>query len=99
MASKFTGSMLGLIGINLVGALFCILSLFIALPWAVCMKQRWLAQNTIIDGKQLNFVGDGGALFGKYIVWLILTVVTFGIYGFWLRIKMRRWIVNNTHFA
>ena len=97
--SKFTGSLLGLIGINLLQALIIGLTFGIAAPWAICMKERWITRHTIIDGRQLVFDGTGGQLFGNYIKWFLLTLITLGIYGFWLDIKMKQWIVKHTHFA
>ena len=31
------------------------------------------------------------------MLWWFLTVITFGIYGFWLPIKMENWKAQNTH--
>ena len=31
-------------------------------PWALCMKQNWKAKHTLIDGKRLQFTGNGGSL-------------------------------------
>ena len=62
------------------------------------MKERWLAKHTIIDGKQLVFDGKGIQLFGQYIKWFLLSIVTFGIYTLWLGIKMKKWVVKHTHF-
>ncbi len=97
--SRFTGGLLGLIGINLLQGLIIGITFGIAAPWAICMKERWLAKHTYIDGRQLVFDGTGGQLFGNYIKWLLLTFITFGIYGFWLDIKMKQWIVKHTHHA
>ena len=97
MDSKFNGGLLGLIGINILQWLIILVSLGIALPWAVCKKQNWLAKHTIIDGKQMVFDGTGGQLFGQYIKWLLLTIITFGIYSLWLSIKMHAWVVSHTH--
>ena len=36
-------------------------------------------------------------LFGNYIKWLLLTLITFGIYSFWLTIKMKQWVTKHTH--
>jgi len=99
MESKFTGGLLGLVGTYILGSLLTFFTLGIAYPWAVCMKQRWIAKHTIIDGKQLVFKGTGGELFVKYIVWFLLTIITLGIYAFWLGIKMKKWITANIHFA
>lgn len=97
--SQFTGGLLGLIGINLLQALMIGLSLGLGTPWAICMKERWMAGHTIIDGKRLTFDGTGSQLFGNYIKWFLLTILTLGIYGFWLDIKMKQWITKHTHHA
>jgi len=97
MESKFTGGLLGLIGVNLLQALVCFITLGIGAPWAVCIKQRWIASHTTIDGQRLYFDGTGAQLFGNYIKWFLLTIVTLGVYGFWLDLKMKCWIVKHTH--
>ncbi len=99
MESKFSGGLLGLIGVNICVMLMTVFTLFIALPWAVCFKQRWEAKHTTIDGKALKFDGTGMQLFGNYIKWVLLTIITFGIYSFWLSIKMKQWVTYHTHFA
>lgn len=97
--SEFTGGLLGLIGINILQWLLIFITLGLGVPWAVCIKERWIARHTIIDGRQLTFDGNGGQLFGNYIKWFLLTILTFGIYGFWLDIKMKQWITRHTHHA
>ena len=97
--SKFTGGLLGLIGISLVQILITVITLGLAYPWAVCMKERWIAKHTIIDGKQLVFDGTGVQLIGKYLLWWFLTIITFGIYSFWLNIKMKQSVVKHTHMV
>ena len=97
--SKFDGGLLGLIGINLLMGLLTTITLGIGLPWALCMKERWIAKHTYIDGRQLTFDGTGAQLFGNYIKWFLLTIITFGIYSFWLSIKMKQWVTKHTHFA
>lgn len=97
--SKFTGGLLGLIGISLLQGLLISITLGFGAPWAICMKEKWVAEHTIIDGKRLTFDGTGGQLFGNYIKWFLLTLITFGIYGFWLSIEMKKWIVKHTHTA
>ena len=99
MESKFDGGLLGMIGINILQSLIITFTLFIGLPWAVCIKENWYAKHTTIDGHQVVFDGTGGQLFGNYIKWLLLTLITLGIYGFWLSIKMKQWVVKHTHLA
>ena len=95
--SKFTGGLAGLVGVTILQDLLILITFGIAAPWAVCIKERWIAEHTIIDGRQLMFDGKGSQLFGNYIKWLLLTFLTLGIYGFWLNIKMKQWVVYHTH--
>ena len=97
MESKFDGGLLGLIGIGILQVLLTAITLGLGAPWAVCMKERWMAKHTVIDGKRLVFDGKGGQLFGNYIKWFLLTIITLGIYSFWLGIKMKQWVVSHTH--
>ena len=99
MESKFTGGLFSLIINSLLCALLTVITLGLAYPWAMCMRERWIASHTYIDGKQLVFDGTGMQLIGNYIKWLILTVITLGIYAFWLTIKLKQWKVKHTHFA
>ena len=97
MESKFTGGLAGLIGITILQCLLNLITLGLGVPWSVCMKERWVAEHTIIDGHRLTFDGTGGQLFGNYIKWFLLTIITIGIYGFWLSINMKKWVVKHTH--
>ena len=97
--SKFTGGLLGLIGIGILQSLLIFVTLGIGTPWAICMKENWYARHTTIDGKQVYFDGNGGQLFGQYIKWFLLTIITLGIYSFWLSIKMHAWVVSHTHLS
>ena len=99
MESKFTGGLLGLIGISILQGLITGLTFGLAAPWAVCLKESWIAKHTVIDGRQVVFDGTGGQLFGNYIKWFLLTIVTLGIYSLWLGINMKRWVVKHTHLA
>ena len=98
MESKFNGRLIQLIGVSILQALLSIITLGLGVPAAICMKERWLAKHTIIDGKQLVFDGKGIQLFGQYIKWFLLSIITFGIYSLWLGIKMKQWVTKHTHF-
>ena len=97
MESKFTGGLLGSIGIGILQFFLIVFTLGLATPWAICLKESWYAQHTIIDGRRLTFDGTGGQLFGNFIKWFLLTIITLGIYAFWLNIKMKQWVVSHTH--
>lgn len=97
--SYFTGGLLGYIGVSIVQALIIIFTLGIATPAAVCYGERWKASHTYIDGVQLVFDGNGWELFGQYIKWFLLSIITLGIYALWIPIKMQQWVVSHTHTA
>ena len=99
MESKFTGGLLGMIGIGILQAIIIACTLGIATPWAICLKESWYVKHTTIDGHQLTFDGTGGQLFGNFIKWFLLCIITLGIYSFWLNIKMKQWVTMHTHIA
>jgi uncharacterized membrane protein YjgN (DUF898 family) len=45
---------------------------------------------------RLSFHGTGGTLFGIYVVTIFLTLVTFGIYSFWGRTRIRSYLFGQT---
>ncbi|MFA5660198.1 MAG: DUF898 family protein [Bacilli bacterium] len=97
--SEFTGGLLGLIGVTILTYLLIIVTLGIATPFAIAYRESWYASHTYIEGKRLMFVGTGVGLFVQWIKWLLLCIITFGIYSFWVGIKMKQWVVRNTVFA
>ena len=50
------------------------------------------------DVRKLSFLGDGGTLLGIYLVNLLLTLVTFGVYHFWGKVKVRKYLYNQAEF-
>lgn len=97
--SYFDGGLLSYIGWNILGFLVTAFTLGICYPWALCMVYGWKINHTVVNGRRLVFTGSAVGLFGHWIVWLLLCVITLGIYSFWLGIALEKWRVKNTHFA
>jgi uncharacterized membrane protein YjgN (DUF898 family) len=76
-----------------------VFTLGIAYPYAVVLQERWKAKHTYIQGRQLQFTGTGLGLFGLWIKWFLLCIVTLGIYSFWVQPRLQKWIVENTDFV
>ena len=95
--SEFDGGLFGLIWINILQWLISWVSFGIAVPWGLCLKERWYAKHTRIDGRQVVFDGKGIQLFGNYIKWFLLSIITLGIYAFWLPLKLKAWVISHTH--
>ena len=97
--SDFTGGAFANLGISLLTILATVFSLGIAYPFMMCWKLRWEVNHTIVDGQKLTFDGKGIQLFGKYIIWWLLSIVTFGIYFLiWMPLNVTRWQAKHTHF-
>lgn len=65
---------------------------------AVTMIYRYEAGHTVLDGRRLQFTGTGASLFRQWIKWFLLTIITLGIYGFWVQIAFKKWHVKHLQF-
>jgi len=97
--SYFDGRLIQFVGWGLLGIIVIPFSLGLALPWWLCKIYGWKVDHTIVEGRRLKFNGTGMSLFGHYILWSFLTIITLGIYGWWLVISVNKWLVKNTFFA
>ena len=96
--SFFDGGLLSFIGWHLLGTIITVCTFGICYPWAVCMIYGWEINHTVIEGYRMKFTGSAFGLCGNWIKWLLLTIITLGIYGFWVGIKIRDWKARNTIF-
>ena len=62
------------------------------------MYHKWRTEHTIINGKRLKFISGGLSLTGLWIKWWFLSIITFGIYIFWVIPSLNKWIVEHTVF-
>lgn len=97
--SYFDGGLLSLVAHTILAYLIIGFTLGICTPYALCILYKWKINHTVIDGHRLKFTGSAIDLFGEWLKWLLLTVVTFGIYSWWVGIKLEQWRVKNTEFA
>ena len=96
--SYFDGGLLQLIGWSILGFIVTACTLGICYPWAICMKLRWEAKHTVVNGHRLILDGSAVQLFGNWIKWWFFTIITIGIYGFWVGIAMMKWKTKHLHF-
>jgi uncharacterized membrane protein YjgN (DUF898 family) len=96
--SYFDGKILELIGWKLLSYLITCVSAGIAYPWGKCMVYRYQFSHTIYNGKRLKFEGNGGDLFVNRFKWIFFTIITLGIYGWWVPAKKANWVISNLHF-
>jgi uncharacterized membrane protein YjgN (DUF898 family) len=96
---EFDGGAGTYIGTALLGLLITTVTLGICYPFAVVLMQRWRAKHCTIDGHRLVFTGTATGLFGLWIKWFLLSVVTFGIYLLWVGPRIEAWKWRHTEFA
>ncbi|ASW42321.1 DUF898 family protein [Clostridium isatidis] len=97
--SYFDGGLLELIAWRILGIIITTVTFGICYPWALCMVYGWKINHTVINGRRLRFNGKAINLFGNWIKWFFLCIITLGIYSFWLGIALEKWKVKNTSFA
>ncbi|MBU5456058.1 DUF898 family protein [Caproiciproducens sp. MSJ-32] len=97
--SYFDGGLLELIALRILGIIITTVTFGICYPWALCMVYGWKINHTVINGRRLRFNGKAINLFGNWIKWFFLCIITLGIYSFWLGIALEKWKVKNTSFA
>ena len=78
-------------GTAILGLLITVFTLGICYPFALVLKQRWRCKHTYIDVQQLVFTGSAWGLFGNWIKWMLLTIITIGIYSFRVAPRIQKW--------
>lgn len=96
--SYFDGKVLELIGYGILSFLITAATLGIASAWAEKLLIAYKIDHTIYNGKRLKFEGTGASLFVQKFKWIFFTIITLGIYSFWIPIRKEQWIVSNIHF-
>jgi len=94
-AFRFDGGAATYWGTGLLAFLVTTFTLGLAFPFALVLLLRWKAKHTYIEGRQVSFDGTGFGLFGNWLKWMFLTVITVGIYSFWIQPRLIKWSVEH----
>ena len=95
--STWDGGVFDTIINSIIASLIISFTAGIAAPWGICYMMKFVIGHTIINGKRLSFDGNGAQLFGNWIKWFLLMVVTCGIYGFWVTPRLYQWVASHIH--
>ena len=93
--SYFDGGVGSFIGFTFLTMLVRIIPL-VGFAWADIIWLKWETNHSVIDSRRLKFEGSVGGLFGKYLLWGLLTIVTFSIFGLFVPVKYMRWVAART---
>ena len=91
--SYFDGKLHQLFGWTLLGILVSVVTVFICFPLAYGWIVKWEAKHTVICGYRQVFDGRAGSLIPRWMLWMLLTILTLTIYGWWNPIRLRKWKV------
>lgn len=98
-AFAFDGGAGSYLGVTILAMLVTICSFGICYPFALVLRERWKAEHTLIEGRRLSFHGTGLGLFGNWLKWGFLTIITLGVYAFWVVPKVTKWKVEHLSFG
>ena len=96
--SYFDGGLIELIGWKLLSFLITIVTLGIGAPWGACMIYSYEINHTVYNGKRLKFEGTGGDLFVNIFKWVLLSIITLGIYTLFIPVRKTKWVISHIHF-
>ena len=98
---QFRGTGGALFGTYFVGALLTGITFGIYAPWFMVKVTKFFTENMdVMEGGNkvgmFSFTGQGGELFGIYILGAILSGITLGIYYFWFMVNLMKYFNNHT---
>lgn len=88
----------------LVGQLLTMITFGIYAPWFICkLNKLILSRMSVLENEQpvgtFDFEGQGGELFVTYLVGMLLTMITAGIYMPWFLVKILRFNAEATRVS
>lgn len=73
---QFDGGARTYLGTGIFAVLATIFTLGICYRFAMVLLERWRAKHAYTDGQRLVFTGSGIGLFGLWIKWFLLIIIT-----------------------
>ena len=95
---RFTGKILELSKINIIGTFLTIITLGIYSPWYACKRRKFKINNSYFGSEPFSYHGDGAQLLKINLKGLLLTIVTFGIYSYWWKSEKFNYHWGKTQF-
>ena len=94
--SYFDGNTIQYIGIKILAFLLSVITLFIATPAGVAMVAKWEAKHTVLNGYREKFVGSVAGFIGRWFGWMLLSIITAGIFALTLPVRLQKWKASKT---
>ncbi|MDE6275868.1 MAG: DUF898 domain-containing protein [Clostridia bacterium] len=71
----------------------------LATPWMIVWIVGYICNNTTVDGKSIEYTCTGGKLFVEQIKVCLLTIITVGIYSFWVPARVLKFHIKYIHIS
>jgi uncharacterized membrane protein YjgN (DUF898 family) len=81
------------------GLVLFYLGIIAILPLAIHGSYKYRMSRTSWRGIRFGYRGDRNELIKSFFKWILLTIVTFGIYGSWLTVNLRKYLLGNVRFG
>jgi len=83
----------------LLAVLFIYLAIFALIPFAIHGSLRYKMSRTSYRGIRFGYRGDRNELLKYFFKWMFFTIITFGIYSYWLQMNLRRYTHQNIRYG
>ncbi|MAD96654.1 MAG: hypothetical protein CMB99_04930 [Flavobacteriaceae bacterium] len=80
-----------------IGAFY--LFFIIIIPFAIHGAVRYRASRSSWKGIYFKYIGSKREIFSIYLKGIILTTLTLGLYGPWLQVELRKYVLQNLRFG
>lgn len=87
------------IGLMILGILLFYVAIILLIPVAIHGSCKYRLSRTSWRGIHFGYRGNLKEFMKLYLVELLLTAVTFGIYASWMQVKITKYIRSNTRFG
>lgn len=87
------------LGMPSIGLVIFYLCFFAIMPIAIHGSYKYRMSRTSWRGIRFGYRGNRNELIVNFLKWFGLTIVTFGIYGSWFAINLRKYLIENIRFG
>ncbi|TRX37931.1 DUF898 domain-containing protein [Flavobacterium sp. ZT3R18] len=81
------------------GIVILYLGILALLPFAIHGSYRYRMSRTSWRGIRFGYRGDRKEFSINFFKWLFFTIISFGLYGSWMSINMRNYLLSNIRFG
>ncbi len=82
-----------------IAILFLYLAIFAIIPFAIHGSFRYRMSRSSYQGIRFGYRGNRNELVKNFYKWVFFTIITFGIYGSWMQMNIRKYTHSNIRYG